>query len=177
LLVVGRLDEFVHQLGGQRVADPVPCLRGRGAEPDQQVRFSGAGITDQAERVPGLDPGAGRELVDRRGVHRGVGLEIELLDALVAGEAGVVDAASGAALVPVVTLGHHQFGEEPEVGQLLALGRGRDLFEPVADRGQPQHASAGVDRGDRGLFGDTTSGGRLSGRRWAHELAFPSRSS
>jgi hypothetical protein len=50
--------------------------------------------------------------MDHRGVDRGVGGEVELLDAFVAGEAGVVDAAGGAALVPVVALGHDEFGEE-----------------------------------------------------------------
>ena len=61
------------------------------------------------------------------GDDRGVGVEVELLDALVAGEPGVVDAPDGAALVPVVALGHHQLGEEPQVGQLLAFGGGGDL--------------------------------------------------
>jgi hypothetical protein len=59
---------------------------------------AGAGITDEAERVPRLDPGARRELVDHRRVDRGVGGEVELLDALVAREAGVADAPGGAAL-------------------------------------------------------------------------------
>ena len=66
LLVVGGLDELVDQLGGQGVADPVAGLGGGGAQADQQVRFAGAGVADQAQRVPGLDPGAGRELVDDR---------------------------------------------------------------------------------------------------------------
>jgi hypothetical protein len=121
--------------------------------------------------MPGFDPGAARQLVDHRGVDVGVGVEVELLDALVAGEAGVVDAACGAAGVPLVALGHHELGEEPEVGQLFALRRGGDLFEPVADGGQPQHPRAGVDSGDRSLFGDTTAS------RGAHELATPRRSS
>jgi hypothetical protein len=85
------------------------------------------------------------------------------------GKAGVVDAAGGAALVAVVALSHHEFGEEAEVGELFAFGCGGDLFESVADGGQPQHAGAGVDRSDRGLLGDTAA--------CAHELAFPRRSS
>jgi hypothetical protein len=80
-----------------------------------------------------------------------------------------VDAAGGAAAVPVVALGHHQLGEEAEVGQLLPLGGGGDLLEPAADGGQPQHPGSGVDRGDRGLLADPAAG--------AHELAFPSRPS
>jgi len=85
--------------------------------------------------MPGLDPGAGRELVDHGRVHRGVGVEGELFDAFVAGEAGVVDAAGGAAAVAVVAFGHDQFGEEAEVGQLFALRGGGGLFESVADGG------------------------------------------
>jgi hypothetical protein len=87
--------------------------------------------------VPGFDPGAARQLVDDRGVDVGVGVEVEFLDPLVAGEAGVMDAPGRAALIPVVALDHHELGEEPEVGQLFALRRGGDLFEPVADGGQP----------------------------------------
>jgi hypothetical protein len=59
-----------------------------------------------------------------------------------------MDAAGGAAAVPIVAFGHHQLGEEAEVGQLLALGCAGDLFEPAADGGQPQHPGGGVDRGD-----------------------------
>jgi hypothetical protein len=65
--------------------------------------------------------------VDDSGVDGLVRGEVELLDPLRSREAGVVDAASGAALVPVFALGHHQFGEEAEVGQLFALQRNADL--------------------------------------------------
>ena len=37
----------------------------------------------------------------------------KVLDALAAREAGVVDAAGGAALVPLVAFGHYHLGEEP----------------------------------------------------------------
>jgi hypothetical protein len=84
-----------------------------------------AGVADQAQWVPGLDPVAGRQLVDDSGADGWVGVKVEVVDALVAREGGVVDAAGGAAAVPVVAFGHHQLGEEPEVGQLLALGCGR----------------------------------------------------
>lgn len=71
---------------------------------------------------------------------------------------------------------HHQFGEEPQVGQLLALrGRG-DLAEPCPDGGQAQHPAARLDRGNRGLLGHPTRPScvhELAG----HELALPSSSS
>jgi hypothetical protein len=39
-----------------------------------------------------------------------------------------------AQLVPVVALGHHQLGQEPQIRQLFTFGRGGDLGEPIADR-------------------------------------------
>jgi hypothetical protein len=135
----------------------------------------------KAKWMTGADPGTGGELVDHRRVDRWVGGEVEVVDALVAGEAGVVGAAGRAALVPVVAFGHEQFGEEAEVGQLFAFGGCGDLGEPVPDRRQPQHARAGLDRGDGGLFGDAAprpalaiAGGCAAG---GHEVAFPRRSS
>jgi hypothetical protein len=133
------------------------------------VRLAGAAVADETHRVPGLDPGTGGELVDDRGADRGVGVEGEVLDPLVPGESGGLNAASGTAAVPFVAFGHHQLGEEAEVGQLLALGCGGDLGEPLADGGQPQDAGARIDGGCGCLFGDAAAGG--------HEVAFPSRSS
>jgi hypothetical protein len=46
LLVVGGLDEFVHELGGKRVADPVAGLGGCDPESDEQVRLPGPAVTD-----------------------------------------------------------------------------------------------------------------------------------
>src|SRR6476619_3660444 len=43
LLVVGGFDQFVDQLAGQRVADPVAGLGGQGAQGDEQVALAGAG--------------------------------------------------------------------------------------------------------------------------------------
>jgi hypothetical protein len=45
--------------------------------------------------------------MDHRRADRGVRLKVELLDALVTREPGVIDAPGGAALVPVVALGHN----------------------------------------------------------------------
>ena len=67
----------------------MPGLRGGGPEGDEQVGLAGAGVADQAEWLPGLDPGAGGELMDDGGGDGGVGGEVELVDAFVAGEPGV----------------------------------------------------------------------------------------
>jgi hypothetical protein len=42
--------------------------------------------------------------------------------------------------------GHDEFGEEAEVEEVLAFGRGGDLFGPAADGGQAYCPGAGVDR-------------------------------
>jgi len=69
VLVVGRLDEFVHEPGGEGVFDPEPLLGCRGPEPDEEVALAGAGVTDEAKRLPLPDPVAGGESVDGGGVE------------------------------------------------------------------------------------------------------------
>jgi hypothetical protein len=95
-------------------------LRGRGAEADEQVRLTGAGVADQAQRVAGSDPGAGGEGVDGGRVDRRVGVEIEVGEHFSRGTGGL-HSSDGAAAFPVVALGEQQLGEEPAVGQLLLL--------------------------------------------------------
>lgn len=46
-----------------------------------------------------------------------------------------------------------QLGQEPPVGELLALGRGDDLLDPRADRRQPQRPTGLIDCSLCGLFG------------------------
>src|SRR6516225_2394928 len=72
-LVVGGLDELVDQCGGGDVADPVAGLGGGGAQPDEQVGLAGAGVADQAARLPGGHPRPVGQGVDQRGGHVGVG--------------------------------------------------------------------------------------------------------
>ena len=159
LPLIGGLGQLVDQLGGQRVTDPVAGLGGQRAQRDQQVRLPGSAIADQAKRVAGRDPAAGGQLSDHRRADRRVGVEGELLEPFRPREAGLAHPAGGAAPVPVVALGHHQLGQKPQVGQLLPLGSGGDLGEPVPDRGQPQHPAGLLDRRGRGLLGDPAPAG------------------
>ena len=99
-------------------------LGGRGAQGDEQVGLSGAGVPDQAQRRAGGDPAAGGQGVDGGGVDVRVRGVVEVLEPFRAGEAGVVDAAGAAAGVAVVALGEQQLGEEPGVAVLLAFGDG-----------------------------------------------------
>lgn len=108
LLVLGGLDEFVHQLLGEAVVDAVAGL---GPKANQQMRLAGAAVTDQARGVPGFDPGPGGQLVDLAGLTNELASK-ENSSMRLSGGAGVVDAPCCATLVPVVVLGHHQFGEE-----------------------------------------------------------------
>ena len=154
LAFVGGFDEFVDELGGEDVADPVAGLGGGGPEPDEQVALAGAAVADQAQRLAFGDPAAAGQGVDRRRVDRGVGGEVEVGQRLGSGEAGFVDAAGGAALLAVVALGEQQLGQERPVGQLLAAGGVGDLAVAVPQRRQPQQPGGAVDRGvDRLLAG------------------------
>lgn len=77
-------DELVDELGVEHALDPEPGHRGLDPEGDQQLRFAGAGVADQADRQARFDPLAGGEGVDRRGFDVRVGLEVELAKRLVA---------------------------------------------------------------------------------------------
>ena len=118
---------------GEHVAHGVPGLGGGGAQGDQQVGLAGPGVTDQAERLACFHPAAAGELVDGGGGNVGVGGEVELVDAFVAGEPGGVHPPGRPAGVTVVALGHHQFGEKSQVGQLFPFGGGGDLTEAGTD--------------------------------------------
>jgi hypothetical protein len=74
------------------------------------VGLAGAGVSDQADRLPRADPGAGGEGVDHGGVHGRVGGVVEVGQPFVAGESGVADPAGAAAFVSVVALGEQQLG-------------------------------------------------------------------
>jgi hypothetical protein len=70
-------DQFVGELGGQRVLDTEAGCRSLGAERDQEMGLAGAGVPDQAQRLALLDPLALGQGVDDRGIDAGVGLEVE----------------------------------------------------------------------------------------------------
>jgi hypothetical protein len=93
------------------------------------------------------------------GVDGGVSGEVELLEPFRSGEPGGGESPGGAAAGAVVAFGHHQFGEELEIGQLLALGGGGDLAEPGPHRRQPQGAATGFDRRSGGRLGWLTLAG------------------
>src|ERR1700733_2515522 len=57
-LVVGGLDQLVDQRRGGDIPDPAAVLGGGGAQPDEQMGFAGAGVADQAARLPGGHPRA-----------------------------------------------------------------------------------------------------------------------
>ena len=86
LAFVGGFDEFVDEFGGQCVADPETVLGCRGTQPDEQVRFAGAGVTNQNTTARLLDPFAAGQGVDGGRVDRRVGVVIEVSEPLFAGK-------------------------------------------------------------------------------------------
>jgi hypothetical protein len=50
-LLVGGLDQFVGELGGQRLLDTEAGYRSLGGERDQEMGLDGAGVPDQAQRL------------------------------------------------------------------------------------------------------------------------------
>jgi hypothetical protein len=91
--------------------------------------------------------------MDGGGVDVGVGLKIEVVQPLLAGEPCCLDPAFGAAALPVLALGHQQLGQEPAVGELLTVGGIGNGGELGAQGRQPQHPACLVDRGVSGGFG------------------------
>jgi hypothetical protein len=160
MFVVGGFDEFVDQGGGGDVADAVAGLGGGDPQPDQQVRLPGPRIADQAQGLPGADPGALGQGVDQPGVDERVGGEVEVVEAFRAGEPCLADQSSLAPVFAFVALDREQLDQESFVAGLLAgggLGHPRVVF---ADGGQPQDPAGLLDRGVRGGIGQlVTTGG------------------
>jgi len=74
------------------------------------VGLARAGVTDQHDRLPGVDPRAGGES-GKLGGDAGDGIGVEVGQPLEAGDAGFADAAGAAAAGPVVGLGSQDLGK------------------------------------------------------------------
>ena len=97
--------------------------------------------------------------MDQRGGHLGVGVEVEVLDPLGAGEPGLADQPGLAPGLAVIAFDRQQLDQEAFVGDLLADGGGGDLAVPFADRGQPQDPAGLVDRRVGSGVGQLIAGG------------------
>lgn len=80
LLVVSGLGQLVDQGRRGDIADLEPGLRRVRPQPDQQVGLAGAGVPDQAERLPGPDLGPLGQGVHQRCRDVRVRGEVEVLD-------------------------------------------------------------------------------------------------
>jgi len=96
-------------------------------------------------------------------VDRGVRGEVEVREALGAGEARFVDPTGRAAFLAVVALGEEQLGQERPVRQLLASGGVGDLGVAVAERGQAKQSGGAVDRSIDGLLTGLSTTARRAG--------------
>jgi hypothetical protein len=132
---------------------------GGGAEADEQVGFTGAGVSEQDDGFSGGDPGAGGQVGEGRGGQAGQGGEVEVFESFAAGEFGFVDAADAAAGVPFVTFGGQDLDEVGPVREAFSGGGFGYRCGLSADGGQGQCPAGG---GDRGI------GGRVAQRpdRW-----------
>ena len=143
LLVVGGLDELVDQLGGQGVADPVARASAAAVPsaisrwvlpvPESPIRHSGWPARTQAQVASGGS---------MAGLMAGLAAKSKSSSRFGRGNPAAWIRRAARRLVAVVALGHHQLGEEPEVGQLFALGGGGDLGEPGPDGRQPQRCGS-----------------------------------
>ncbi len=79
VLLVSCFDELVHEPGSEGVFDPEALLRCRGSgQSDEEVRFSGAGIPEEAEWLAFPYPFRGGEGVDGGRVDVRVLVEVEI---------------------------------------------------------------------------------------------------
>jgi hypothetical protein len=97
--------------------------------------------------------------MDQHGRDIRVRAEVEILDPLSPGEAGLAQQPGPAAGVPVIAFQGQQPGQERLVAGLLAGRRRGDLAVPFPDRGQPQHPARLLDRRVRGGVGQLITPG------------------
>jgi len=91
------------------------------------VALAGAGVAEHHDGFPCLEIGAGGQVGEGGWGDRWDGGQVEVGEALEAGELGFGHAADPASLEPVVDLGGEDFGEVSQVG---AAFPDRDLREP-----------------------------------------------
>jgi site-specific DNA recombinase len=139
-------------LGGGLEEDPVAGEAGPDPERDRDVGLAGAGRTEQDHVLAGVQEVELAEVLDHLLLHAALEAEVELLERLVGGEAGLSDAALAAVRLARGVLGLQQRLGEALVAPLLGAGpicqlgqrpgRGRRLQRPeqVRELGGRAHA-------------------------------------
>ena len=89
--LVGCLHQLVDQLGAGHVADSPALLTGGDAEADEQVALARAAVTEEDDGVAGVEVGAVGQRGDGGRVDRRRRRQVEVGQALHAGEASLVD--------------------------------------------------------------------------------------
>ncbi|AGP59144.1 hypothetical protein M271_38775 [Streptomyces rapamycinicus NRRL 5491] len=112
----------------------------------------GAGVADQTERLSRFDPGRVGQGADKFRRDIRILLEVEILQALGPGEAGVPDQPLLAPFLAFGALGLQQVGKEVLVAGPLAHRRAGHLLDPTADRRQVQGPACLVDGRVHGLL-------------------------
>jgi hypothetical protein len=91
--LVARLHEFVNESGRRREGDVVALLASRETQSQGDVGLAGAGGTQRDAVLPLLDPFAARQFENQWLVDRGLGGEVERVEAFDLCEAGLTNAA------------------------------------------------------------------------------------
>jgi len=125
----------LNQGGGGHVPDPSSLLGRGGAQRDEQMGLAGAGVPEQNQWLPCVDPRpAGQVCQGSRG-QVGQHGRVEVGQAFGPGELGLVDSSDPAPGVADVALGEQDFGQESLVGQAFPGGSLGDPRRFGADRG------------------------------------------
>ena len=135
LPLIAGFDQIADEIGGLAEPDPVPALCGLDAESDREMRLSGADGSDQDDVVAAVDVVAGGQLAQLRVGDALQGLEVDLFERLVVGEAGRAQPALDGAGVTIPDLGLEQLPEVVLVVPLRVLGLTRHLLV-VAQHGR-----------------------------------------
>jgi hypothetical protein len=105
--------------------------------------LSGADWTDEGEVLGVIDEGAGRQLPDHGRVDAVAGIEVELGEGLVLGEAGLADSGVDGRCVTAEALGAEHVDEELAVAGALGFGVTNDLVELAGESGHLEGAEVG----------------------------------
>ena len=87
LPLIAGFDQIADEIGGLAEPDPVPALCGLDAESDREMRLAGADGSDQDHIVAAVDVVAAGQLAQLRFGDALQGLEVDLFERLVVGEA------------------------------------------------------------------------------------------
>jgi hypothetical protein len=110
---VAGADEPAHEALEGEEQHGVSGLDGPDAEGDREMRLPDAGWAEQHDGLGALDEAQAGQFAHLLAVNRGLKVEVELVQALDPGQAGELEAALDAALVPAAPLASRAWVRKP----------------------------------------------------------------